>query len=185
MENVSHVTVSEAAWREAGEGVVCNGVWGLEGTGITHVMDLGYSDSGCLILGCLRFYDFLSSYFMILKDVTYYVLLGIGGARERCHSQLIIGACTAIGFFCPKDFGTQQAAEQHSETHRTCGFATQLVLQHSRCCNTAATIGFATRLHCACYVKLSAKGFSFTCSFTFLLHFCTHFYTKFAKANAA
>ena len=102
---------------------------------------------------------------MILKDVTYYVLLGIGGARERCHSQLIIGACTAIGFFCPKDFGTQQAAEQHSETHRTCGFATQLVLQHSRCCNTAATkqvlqhcqkkrtIGFATRLHCACYVK--------------------------------
>ena len=50
---MSHVTISGAAWREAVEGVICNGVWGLEGTGITPVMDLGYSDSGCLILGIL------------------------------------------------------------------------------------------------------------------------------------
>ena len=107
---MSHVTISGAAWREAVEGVICNGVCGLEGTGLTPVMDLGYSDSGCLILGFWEFCDFSSldlgfcdiclvwllgsmdfelmdlwifdfAIMGLLKDVIYYLLLGIGGVR--------------------------------------------------------------------------------------------------------
>ena len=137
MENVSHVTVSEAAWREAGEGVVCNGVWGLEGTGITHVMDLGYSDSGCLILGC--FYD--SERCHLLRASGYWRSKGkvpLTTYHRRVHcNRVFLSKRFWYSTSCRTTFGNSP----HMRFCYTVGFATQPVLQHrcnNRFCNTTS-----------------------------------------------
>ena len=51
-----------------------------------------------------------------MSPVTCFWVLEGQGKGVTCdqvnHTQIIIDACTAIGFFRSKDFGTQQAADQ-------------------------------------------------------------------------
>ena len=105
-----------------------------------------------------------------MSSVTCFWVLGRQGKNVTCdqvnHTQIIIDAFIAIEFFFPvkkmvelnklpiniMEFLTH-AVLLHSWFCNTVGAVTPL--QHSRLCTTAKkkVVGFATRLHCVCYVK--------------------------------